>query len=76
MPNVRKKRAQSKRYYIQNRVFADILGIARYFELSLSACSYREPAHFSYLMTNGRCIVAAMKSAALIMQAVLRASSL
>ena len=34
MPNVRKKRAQSKRYYIQNRVFADILGIVRYFACS------------------------------------------
>ena len=47
-------------------MFADILGIARYF-----ACSklmpnsttqpismYREPVHFPYLMTNGRCIVA------------------
>ena len=45
------------------RVFADLLGIKRYFACSMPSSTtqpistYREPVHFP-LMTNGRCVVA------------------
>ena len=45
------------------RVFADLLGITRYFACSMPSSTtqpismYRKPVHFP-LMTNGRCVVA------------------